>query len=94
MPKITIVHKLHATAFKGCPIVIYDSQDANAFMQKILARNIDVVILTGIDCDEVRAPCGCYGYDGVCCWHRGSSDDDFADCLCSRKYDITCNYHK
>lgn len=64
------------------------------FMRTILARNADVVIMTDISCDEASAPCGCYGYDGACTWHRNSCDLDFAECLCSRTFDITCSYHK
>ncbi len=78
----------------GATVVRYSwKQDAQAFMRSMLALADKLIILTDIECDEVRAPCGCYGYDGVCCWHRGSSEDDFADCLCSRKYNITCSYH-
>ncbi len=65
--------------------------EVQEFMRRLMALGRDIIILTNIECDDAHAPCGCYGYDGVCDWHRGHSDERFADCFCSRE--TKCNYH-
>jgi hypothetical protein len=96
MPQIIVIHKdnKRAPLPKGRPIIFFSGKaSVQEFMQKMIARGQDLIILTEIECDDAHAPCGCYGYDCPCDWHRGSSEDDFADCMCSRKYNITCSYH-
>ena len=98
MPEIYIFHIIDNKGYEipdGATVVRYSwKQDAQTFMHSMVSKNTALVILTDIECDDAHAPCGCYGYDAVCCWHRGSSEDDFANCLCSRRYNITCSYHK
>jgi hypothetical protein len=50
-------------------------------------------IYTNRETSDYEAPCGCTGYDEPCDWHRGYNRSDFASCLCSHTYNITCNYH-
>jgi hypothetical protein len=51
------------------------------------------VLYTGIPCDNAMAPCGCYGYDSVCEYHRHHHAELVAPCGCSRHFKTMCDYH-
>jgi hypothetical protein len=84
-------------------VIVYhfreDKDDATNFMLNILQNDNNklkpVIIITNIFCDYVEGPCGCFGYN-VCDWHTRRyccNNSDFAPCLCSKNYNITCEYH-
>ena len=82
-------------------VKIHESDDSKTKMAKLLEtyKNTDVnlYVFTDIYCDFAEGPCGCYGFSGSCEYHvRGGvyCNDEFADCLCSSKHGIVCEYHK
>lgn len=84
-------------------VIVYhfreDKDDPTEFMLNIMQNDNNklkpVVIITNIFCDYAEGPCGCFAYN-VCDWHRRRycrNNLDFAQCLCSKNYNITCKYH-
>ncbi len=57
-----------------------------------LANTCPVILYTGIPTSDHEAPCGCYGYDSVCEYHR-SRDSQVADCFCCAEKSVLCSYH-
>jgi hypothetical protein len=53
---------------------------------------VQFVLYTGIPTSDSESPCGCYGYDGVCDYHR-DGELDTAICGCSVFFQIICAYH-
>jgi hypothetical protein len=76
-------------------IVTIDAEDVNIgkLVDCLLIKNIRIkyVIYSGIETSDAEAPCGCYGYDGVCESHRTHED---LYCGCKPKLGLTCSYHK
>jgi hypothetical protein len=64
-------------------------------LYKTLARypSVTFVCYTGIHTSDSEAPCGCYGRDGTCEYHR-EKESETAVCGCSVDYKIVCEYHK
>ncbi len=63
-------------------------------LYKTLARypSIQFVLYTNLTATDDEAPCGCYGRDGTCDYHR-EEEPDTAVCGCSVSFDIKCAYH-
>lgn len=53
---------------------------------------VQFVCYTGIPTSDSEAPCGCYGRDGTCDYHR-DGEEEIAACGCSTEYAIKCTYH-
>jgi hypothetical protein len=51
-----------------------------------------VILYTGLVTSYQDAPCGCYGYDSVCNYHR-NHDCQVAECFCCSDMNVTCSYH-
>ncbi len=51
-----------------------------------------ITLYTGIPTSECNAPCGCFGYDSCCAYHR-YREMDIAECWCSERFGIVCQYH-
>jgi hypothetical protein len=63
-------------------------------LYKTLTRypSVQFVCYTGIPTSDSEAPCGCYGRDGTCDYHR-EEEPDTAPCGCSVSFRIKCAYH-
>ena len=51
-----------------------------------------VILYTGTPTSDQEAPCGCYGYDSVCDYHR-NHDCQVAECFCCAEKNVSCSYH-
>lgn len=67
-------------------------EDNREYMKELVESGEVFTVYTEYETSMLYGPCGCDGYD-PCDWHRGYDKHDFADCLCSEKYNIKCNYH-
>jgi hypothetical protein len=103
MNQITIIHNpenLNDIKFDNFNIFIgYEDIDYNVIMEKVVKdcitnSNKSYAIYTDFNYCDYISPCGCSGYDEPCDWHRGYDNADFAPCLCSKKYEIKCEYHR
>ncbi len=64
-------------------------------LYKTLLRtpSVQFVLYTNRHATDMVAPCGCYGRDGVCDYHRSDEEPDTAICGCSEFFNINCAYH-
>ncbi len=53
---------------------------------------VQFVLYTNQTATDDEAPCGCYGRDGTCDYHR-DEDPETAPCGCSESFNLTCSYH-
>ena len=53
---------------------------------------VQFVLYTNLTATDDEAPCGCYGLDGTCDYHR-EEEPDTALCGCSETFHIKCTYH-
>jgi hypothetical protein len=54
--------------------------------------SIQFLVYTNRVATDAEAPCGCYGPDGVCDYHR-AEEPDTAVCGCSETFHLKCTYH-
>jgi hypothetical protein len=57
-----------------------------------IAELCPVILYTGLVANDVNAPCGCYGYDVVCDYHR-HQEYEVAECFCCESMNLKCVYH-
>jgi hypothetical protein len=53
---------------------------------------VQFVCYTAAHTSDSEAPCGCYGRDGTCDYHR-DEDPGTAICGCSAESKVVCDYH-
>jgi hypothetical protein len=63
-------------------------------LYKTLVRypSVQFVLYTNLTATDDEAPCGCYGRDGTCYYHREEMPET-AICGCSETFKIKCEYH-
>lgn len=74
----------------------YEAYDQRrlAVLKKALkvAEECPVILYTGLMASDIHSPCGCYGYDVVCDYHR-NHEYEVAKCFCCKNLNIDCSYH-
>jgi len=77
----------------GVNVENYSGEDLrNLYFFLLKNPSVQFVLYTNMPTSDAEAPCGCYGRDGVCEYHR-FSEIEVANCGCSVEYKVVCDYH-
>jgi hypothetical protein len=84
-----------APLWVGVNVEHYSWDDLRNLYGAVLLKHPSVhfVLYTNMETSDAEAPCGCYGRDSVCEYHR-FGEPEVAHCGCSTLHKIVCEYHK